>query len=525
MGYQFIHIEAYGDRVPAKAPDKLTMAEVAEENERQPDAVPHVLRPTKPYLVYGMMPVEVVALAREHLDKGKTRVGEGLRKLRADANLVVAGVVSQPFTSAEIRSNIELFSRYLCWEKDTVEWLQKRYGMALRSVVRHQDEKHFHLHFWVLDGLERQGDVDIIHGVNRVHDGYGAKKKAREAGATKKEQDRQYKAAMRAYQDSYYLEVGIRHGLARTGPKRRRLSRREWQEEKAQGLATQEATMHAAKLARDAEEAKQLTKLAQQEMRRVNQETMIVEAKLARQEQQQWDLQVREAWIKGREHDLAIREAHANDNERDINRFIEAVESSQLDPDTLKLATRQADENSDRVQIWLARLSVAVSRTFSTVKDTLRKKLAEVDRVQGGMERKSKSARALYVAVGLFGHGKLWADKNSKGWRVTEDVSPEDRYQIRHALTEFPEQFMTLNTAIEKVKTDAVAAERKRIRLLEEKRRRELEELKFAREALARHSQVLGRHLHNLPPELQIALRLARNDEYEAARIIEGQSR
>src|SRR5690606_38163701 len=55
-----------------------------------------------------------------------------------------------------------------------------------------------------------------------------------------------YKASMRQWQDSYYDQVAMKHGLARLGPKLRRLSKGEWQREKAAAQALKRTVEKAA---------------------------------------------------------------------------------------------------------------------------------------------------------------------------------------------------------------------------------------------------------------------------------------
>src|SRR5690606_15877396 len=117
----------------------------------------------------------------------------------------------------------------------------------------HIDESHVHLHAY---GLHPSGHAD------RLHPGKAAKKKAVEAamsdGQEKKAAnavgDKAYVEAMREWQDSYSLKVGLPHGLTRLGPARRRLSRAEWMAEKAAAKSVQQAKTMAA-VARDAAQA------------------------------------------------------------------------------------------------------------------------------------------------------------------------------------------------------------------------------------------------------------------------------
>jgi hypothetical protein len=129
------------------------------------------------------------------------------RKMREDAAVLLAGVAS--FPRAEAEKDPELYAR---WESLTVAYLQGKYGDNLRAVVMHNDEEHPHLHFYVYSDTEVNAKM--------LHDGY---KNASKKGS--------YKAGVQAFQDEYFEKVASRCGLARTGPKRRRLSRAEWHAE------------------------------------------------------------------------------------------------------------------------------------------------------------------------------------------------------------------------------------------------------------------------------------------------------
>ena len=69
----------------------------------------------------------------------------------------------------------------------------------------HNDEEHPHLHFYVYSDTEVNAKM--------LHDGH---KNASRKGS--------YKAGVQAFQNEYFEKVASRCGMARTGPKRRRLA-------------------------------------------------------------------------------------------------------------------------------------------------------------------------------------------------------------------------------------------------------------------------------------------------------------
>ena len=86
----------------------------------------------------------------------------------------------------------------------------------------HNDEEHPHLHFYVYSDTEVNAKM--------LHDGYknGSSPTA-------------YKKGCEDFQNEYFEQVASRCGLARTGPKRRRLSRAEWHAEQEMAMSISKA--------------------------------------------------------------------------------------------------------------------------------------------------------------------------------------------------------------------------------------------------------------------------------------------
>lgn len=227
MGYQFIHIDGYarhGSQQCKKAKNgtesvsrKWSAREIAAEAERDIGACPHVAEPQPPVLLYGCSPSEAVDRAEAWAAKAIDAKG---RKLRKDGLCLAAGVISLP---SEMKDDWPRF------REASLKWLKKQYGERLLCVIEHTDEAHPHLHFYAvpLDG-ER---FEVLHKGRAA-----AAKKAAE-GAKKGLQNAAYRQAMREWQDEFSNAVALDFGLARLGPKRRRLTRGEWKAEKAQAKA------------------------------------------------------------------------------------------------------------------------------------------------------------------------------------------------------------------------------------------------------------------------------------------------
>ena len=241
MGYQFVHLESFS----RKGDDKgRSTAFVLAEARRDPAASVHVANPAPPVVVFGIGVAEVEALHDAAAEAARTTPKTGTpRKLRQDHKTLHTVIASHPYAMEEVRASAAKRAEVETWEKRTIEWLRSQYGDDLKSVVRHEDESHYHIHAYVVP------TDDPEMRALRHHPGVTAKRAAMAAGpaegedtkALSKRADREYNAAMRMWQDSYHETVGVPCGLARLGPRRRNLPRGEWQREKAQAKALQAA--------------------------------------------------------------------------------------------------------------------------------------------------------------------------------------------------------------------------------------------------------------------------------------------
>ena len=186
---------------------KASVRDVIAEALRNDDHCNHVEAPQSPTYLVGDLG-DMLTLLPEIERKAaaeKERTGKAPRK---DMHVLLAGVASYPRALADADPK-----GHERWEQATVKWLQKKYGDALRVVLRHEDEAHPHIHFFVLDRHELNA--------KKLHDGYVAKAKA----STPKESVMAFNDAMRDYQSAFYAEVGHGVGLLRDGPKRKRMDR------------------------------------------------------------------------------------------------------------------------------------------------------------------------------------------------------------------------------------------------------------------------------------------------------------
>lgn len=246
MAFQFIHMEAFSKKGDSKG---RTVSFVMSEARRDPVASVHVANPSPPVVVYGSTVDEVEAMHDAAAAVAMTAVKGGKpRKLRQDHKTLHTVIASHPFTMEEVRADPAKLQEAEEWERRTIGWLRSQYGDDLKSVVRHEDESHFHIHAYVVP------TDDPEMRALRHHPGVVAKRAMMAAGpaegednkALSKKADAAYKSAMRSWQDAYHDAVGVPCGLARLGPQRRRLTREQWKAEQVQAKALR-TTIHRAR--------------------------------------------------------------------------------------------------------------------------------------------------------------------------------------------------------------------------------------------------------------------------------------
>jgi hypothetical protein len=207
-GFQYVHVEAYARTAGKGKAGAHCIATIMAEADRVPSACPHILQAVAPTILFGCSIKQVGEAAESWASHARDACG---RKLRKDGLCVAAGVVSFP-RSRE--------SDWPAFRTATVIWLKKKYGDRLLSVVEHTDEEHPHLHFFLVP-LEGE-NFDVIH------QGRAAANAIRKAGGLKGAQNKAYIQAMKNFQNEFFESVAVAFGLARIGPRRRRLTRREW---------------------------------------------------------------------------------------------------------------------------------------------------------------------------------------------------------------------------------------------------------------------------------------------------------
>jgi len=225
MGYQFIHISAYGKSGGTnKAGKKWSAQDVVSEAERIPGYYEkHVKHVDEPLIVFGVSP----SLALQEAEFASESVVDSRgHKMRKDCPILLAGVFSSPDELNE--------EQWFKLRKNSIDFLVRTFGSSLKTVIEHTDEAHAHCHYFVVPEVGQR--ALSLHPGHARKISAGSRKKVR-TGA----QNDMYKAGMIDFQNEYQRAVGVFSGLARFGPKQRRLGRAQWKAEKLALAANREA--------------------------------------------------------------------------------------------------------------------------------------------------------------------------------------------------------------------------------------------------------------------------------------------
>lgn len=234
-GPQFVHIQTFSRKAN---PAGQSVTQIFGELLRDPQFSRHLDDPHPPETVDGVPPEELVArhdvminAARVTVKvKGKTHY----RSIRQDRHTLLTAIASYPLTWDQISGNPEEEEALRAWESRNVAFFRNLFGEQYQATYRHTDEPYPHLHVYALPELIPGVDATLLHPGKRVKGLIETRERAqgrapREALAAA---NRALKAAMRDFQDDYYLNVGEPCGLLRIGPRRQRLSRKDYRAQK-----------------------------------------------------------------------------------------------------------------------------------------------------------------------------------------------------------------------------------------------------------------------------------------------------
>lgn len=216
MGPQFIEVEVFARKAAKGKKIARTAREIVSEAVREENHIHHLAEPGEPVLLFGDRPDQVLDVAEATVEAERDTLG---RKIRSDRPILLAGVASFPTAFDEMDE--ESRAAYEKWKGLTLDFLRAEYGEALMSVVEHTDEPRGHLHFYAVN-------LATVQNTRDLHPGHGAAK-----GKEGAESMAAYKDGCRQFQDRYFEAVSLKVGLTRSGPKRQKLTRQEWKEQKA----------------------------------------------------------------------------------------------------------------------------------------------------------------------------------------------------------------------------------------------------------------------------------------------------
>ncbi|EOJ5319890.1 plasmid recombination protein [Escherichia coli] len=222
MKSQFMHVELYSREEPAKKTINkskninhksdvrtTTVNGVLSEMKREEGYTSHLEAIAAPEVLYGSINALERSIERYEAEYKTTDKNGKEKKLRKDACILLAGVVSLD------RADEEIWEEY---KTKSIEYLKNKYGENLKCVVEHTDETNPHFHFYVVGNKDQD--------LNLLHDGKLAVSKLAKEDKKKLHQTA-YTEAMIKFQDDFYTKVSNKFGLSRTGeePRERYKSR------------------------------------------------------------------------------------------------------------------------------------------------------------------------------------------------------------------------------------------------------------------------------------------------------------
>lgn len=225
MKSQFMHVELYSREEPAKKTINkskninhksdvrtTTVNGVLSEMKREEGFTSHLETIAAPEVLYGSIDALERSIERYEAEFKTTDKNGKEKKLRKDACILLAGVVSID------RADEEIWDEY---KTKSIEYLKNKYGENLKCVVEHTDETNPHFHFYVVGNQQQD--------LNLLHDGKLAVSKLAKEDK-KKLHNTAYTEAMIKFQDDFYTQVSNKFGLSRTGeePRERFKSRPEY---------------------------------------------------------------------------------------------------------------------------------------------------------------------------------------------------------------------------------------------------------------------------------------------------------
>lgn len=220
---QFISLQEYGRR-NNKMAEKRSMRQIVNEAERVPANCPHVKQAQQPLLIHGISPLRMCDELEGLADQARSANGN---KLRRDARILLAGVVSYPERASTMSNHPLKDPEFLKWLKQSRKFLREHFGDDFRSAVVHFDESHPHIHFYCHQDLGDNHTLDL----KTIHPGIAAEQQLRQQLQRKPKKAELTNAnnqGLSSFQDDFHAAVSQNFGHKRSTVKRKRLKQSEF---------------------------------------------------------------------------------------------------------------------------------------------------------------------------------------------------------------------------------------------------------------------------------------------------------
>jgi len=363
-GPQFAHVQTWSRKSNAAG---QSVNQVIGEATRIPEFSTHVDSPVPPRVLLGN-PATFAADHAAHVAARSTPVimpdgSVKSRSIRTDRHTMASIVMSYPVPRSAIITE-EAKAKLAAWEARNLKWLREKYGSQLRVVLAHDDENQPHLHAWLLPD-DPGADATTLHPGKVAKKAVEAQAKAdgEENRVAVKLGNKALRAAMTLWQDEYHAAVGVPEGLTRSGPRRRRLTRAQWQAEKATAQA-HKAALERAENATAHAEAADLHVIA---ARGRGAEIKVLEAKMLERATRLQDFNNK---VKLRDRHVTARESAVERREREIRTGLAQAKREALEVAS-GAARLKADTHAEclemRKQVQADRLKI--SRLVKMVRD------------------------------------------------------------------------------------------------------------------------------------------------------------
>jgi hypothetical protein len=365
-GPQFAHIQTWS-RKPNKAGQSIDHV-IAEAN-RDPEFSMHVENPAPPRVLLGN-PATFAADHAAHVAARSTIaiMADGSQKSRAirtDRHTMASIVMSYPVPRSAIVTD-EAKAKLAAWEQRNLDWLRTKYGGQLRVALAHDDENHPHLHAWLLPD-DPGADATTLHPGKIAKKEVEARAKAEnvENQEAVKLGNRALKAAMTVWQDEYHAAVGVPEGLTRSGPKRRRLSREQWQAEKATAKAHKTALERAEAAQASADAADLHVSAAEARVGEIEARDTATTEKAHTLEKVNGSVMRREKQVEAREEAVSARERAAEAKE--LQSWAQATQIIEAAHTEAEKVAEVAHEERRKISQFMARVRDVVVRIGSAL--------------------------------------------------------------------------------------------------------------------------------------------------------------